>query len=437
MRRLVLTSLTLSIAAAVAASMAVSMAACQVRGEVTGEFTCVEDPRCPDGFSCVSGTCVETDGTPAAACATTNQLSTSFDGTMLPWWADEYTENGGANAVNGGDLVMTVPANAPQAYTQVHTYAHYDLRGRALEFEVPQVGGRTTEVGLEDPSGVEVYFGMTEGKMFIYSKGRRLVERPYSATGDRWWRIRADGVNAVWETSQDGVAWNHLGTDVSPIDLAWVQVKLSMQGGMNLPAATARWAAISPTVDPAIAWCPLSSWTESMTDNMLAPYADYYGEGCTVVESGGALKVSASMRRTTCVAYSTRPLDARDSTLAMEVTRAPEPGWTRISLSDRGDRNIISMYSDDEFHFYVEANNGNPSEGTAPIKPDHRFWRIVLATPQVRFEASTDGKAWDQLFSISAPMLDASALFMERAVYVEDNGTGPLPTTGSFGARIR
>lgn len=426
-----------SIAAAWAAAVLLA-AGCQVRGEVTGQFSCVEDPRCPEGFRCVGGTCVEDSGiTPEQECATTDQLSTTFDGAALPWWAEQYVENGGTVAVTGGEVVMTVPANTANSRAQIGSYAHFDLRGRAIVLEVPLVGGRTTEVQLEDPTGAEVYFGMHEGNMFMYSKGRVVKERPYAAATDRWWRARAEGQKLVIETSPDGAEWTELGSDVAPLDLGWVEIEMSLQGGNNIPAATARWSTVTPGVDPSIKWCPMSSWTESITDNALAPHSGYYGQDCTVVESGGALKISVKSKPEYCVVYSTRPVDARDSEMTIEVTPAPEPGWTRIALSDRGDKNIVSMYSDAIFHFYVEANNNEVLNATGELKASYRYWRIVLAAPQVRFEASADRQTWEPLASANAPMLDATALFMERTVYTDSSGNNNLPSTATFGALLR
>jgi hypothetical protein len=436
MRRLHLRSFaSLSIVAMLAA---LSLAGCQVRGEVTGQFSCVEDLRCPEGFTCVDGACVQKiDVEPEQVCGTTDQLSTSFDGAMLPWWAEQYVENGGTVAVTGGEVVMTVPANTASSRAQIGSYAHYDLRGRAFVLEVPQVGGRTTEVELEDPSGAEVYFGMHEGNMFLYAKGRVVKERPYSAVMDRWWRARADGQKLILETSPDGASWTELASDVAPIDFGWVQVEMSLQGAANVPAGTARWSTITPNVDPTIKWCTMASWTESITDNTLAPHSGTYGQDCTVVESGGALKISVQRKPEYCVVYSNRPVDARDSEMTIEVTPAPEPGWTRIALSDRGDKNIVSMYSDAELHFYVEANNNELLNSTTVLKPSYRFWRIALAGPQVRFEASSDGQNWESLASANAPMLDATALVMERTVYTDNSGNNNLPSTATFGALIR
>jgi hypothetical protein len=440
MRRPVPLSFSTVRAAAFAISASALLVACQVKGDVVGQFTCVDDPACPDGMSCMVGVCVE-PGEQAKDCGTINQIGTTFDGNTLPWWADTYFQAGGAATVSGGDLVMTIPANMTKSRAQVSTYALFAMRGKGLEFEVPQVGGVTTEVGLFDPSGAEVFFGMTGNEMFVHSKGRFIngSKQPYSAVKHRWWRMRLDGSTAIWETSADRATWDAWATDPAPLDFGWVRVELSLQGAeTNQAAATARWSSINASVDNTISWCPMSTWIESTTDNILAPHSDTYGNDCVVKESDGVLMVSATKRSAYCVVYSNRPIDARDSTYAFPVQAAAEPGWTRIAMADKADRNIVSMYADNQLHFYIEVNDKQLIDKPEDFNPlVEKFWRIVLQGVNVSFETSPDGNAWTSKLLISAPGLDLSAMFMERTVFTDESGANNFPTTATFGARIR
>ncbi len=428
-----------------AAGLALALVAgCEVKGELVGEFTCAENPACPTGMTCQAGVCVQSGGSgeePAGQCATVDQLATNFDGTTLPPWADTYVQAGGTNTVTGGELVMSIPANMPKSRAQISSSARYDLRGKNLTFEVPKVGGETTEVGLYDASGGEAYFGMTGGEIFVYSKGRYIPgsKQPYDAAKHRWWRMRTDGPNASWETSADGTAWDAWVTDTAPLDFAWIRVELSIQGrDMNQAADSARWSSINFGADSTIKWCPLSSWNESMTDNVLGPHTGYYGDNCTVRESEGTLKISATARPTYCTAYSNRPVDATNATYAFPVQAAPEPGWTRIALIDRGDRNIIGMYADNLLHFYVEANDRRVIDVEQPFdRQMETHWRIVLSGSDVSFETSPDAVTWTRRQSVSAPALDTHAMYMERTVFTDESGNNNFPTTATFGARIR
>ncbi len=420
-------------------------AACQVKGDLQGAFSCADDPTCPSGMTCVADVCVMAGGDggvdPMGECATIDQLATNFDGNVIPPWADTYVQAGGALAVNNGELVMSIPANMNKSRAQLSSNARYDLRGKELKFEVPKVGGETTEVGLYDATGGEAYFGMTGGEIFVYSKGRFIQgsKQPYDAAKHRWWRMRTDGLNAIWETSADGAAWDAWVTDTAPIDFAWVKVEISIQGkDANQTADTARWSSINFGADNTVKWCSLASWNESMTDNVLGPHTGYYGDNCTVTESNGALKISISARPSYCTAYSNRPVDATNATYAFPVQAAPEPGWTRIALIDKGDRNIIGMYADNRLHFYVEANDQRIIDLDQPFNPQtETFWRIVLSGDEVSFETSPDGTTWTRRQRVSAPSLDAKAMYMERTVFTDESGNNNFPTTATFGARIR
>jgi hypothetical protein len=432
MRRLLLCTIALA-----------AIGACQVRGDLTGPFTCVEDPACPDGFTCVSGVCMEDaepDGGPMQTepCGLSDQLSTSFDGNTLPAWAEQpYVPDGGTVAVSGGDLVMTVLANDRDSRAQLASYALLDMSGRAITIEVSAVAGATTEVGLLDPSDAEVYYGVTEGDMFVFSKGRFLQRRPYSATADRWWRVREEGTTMIWETSPDGAAWVFLASDASPINTRWVRLELSLQAGAATPAGTARWGSINLGVDSTVKWCSLATLEESLTDGTLAPTTGVYGRGCTATESGGKLLLTGSDHGVNCVAYTTRPVDVRDSTLAMEIGASLHPGGTRIGFADWAGRNYVSMEAKDKLYFYVEADDVDVLNAqVARNDATQKFWRIVFAGTQIRFEVSPDGTTWNLAAQApDVPTFDGSALFMERSMYIEENG--PLPTTSTFGARIR
>ncbi len=431
MRRLLLCTIALA-----------TFCACQVRGDLAGQFACVDDPTCPDGFVCEQGVCKNSEGPDGGPvqegpCATSDQLGTTFDGAALPTWSEQpYLRGDGTVAVAGGELVMNIPANRSEARAQISSYAHHDMRGKAITFEVPAVGGVTTEAGLLDPSGAEVYWGMTEGDMFVYSKGRMLKRRSYSATNDRWWRVREEGQTMIWETSPDGAAWTLFASDSAPIDTAWVRLELSLQGGNMTPAATARWASISAGVDSTVKWCSLAGYQESLTDNDLAPSAGYYGNNCTAVEQDGKLLVTGAEHDVSCVVYTNRPLDVRGAAVAMEIGASAYPGGTRISFGDFASRHYLSMEAKDKLYFYIEAEDNRVFDASSPRDDaSQKYWRVAFSGAQIRFDVSADAVTWTTLQQTTVPTFDASAMYFERGMYIEP--AGPLPVTSTFGALLR
>lgn len=421
----------------------VSIAACQVKGEVAGAFLCAESSECPSGMSCVDSVCASGSDGPDGGmkdepCATTDQLATSFEGAMRPTWFsdDQYTPNGGTITFTNGEMVMTVPANNGEARAIISSYATYDLRGRSLEFEVPVVGGATTEIGLLDPSDADVFFGMTEGNMFIYSKGRYLTRStPYSAVNHRWWRVREESGVLIFDTSPNRTDWTEIGRDASPLNAAYVQLEFGLYGGAGTAAGTARWASVSPGADATAKWCKLASFPENLTDGVLPPTTGWYGNGCVATEENGKLKLVGTEHDKNCVIYSTRPVDARDSTYAMEVTASPYPGGSRIGFADAKYRNYITMEAKDRLYIYVEANDRDVLSYSTTRDELKKFWRIVFSGATIRFERSADNMTWDIVTQLNEPSFDASALFLERSMYVEP--AGPLPATTFFGPLIR
>ncbi len=432
MRRLALSTIAL-----------VSIVACQVRGEVAGAFLCAESSECPSGMSCLDGVCSSGSGGPDGGmqegpCATTDQVATTFDGAVRPTWLsdNQYTPNGGTITFTNGEMVMTVPANSDGARAVVRSYAAYDLRGRSLEFEVPLVGGVTTEIGLLDPSDADVFFGMIEGNIYFYSKGRYVTRStPYSAVNHRWWRIREDSGVMIFDTSPDRTDWTELGRDSSPLNAAYVQLEFGLYGGLNIPAGTARWSGVSPGTDATPNWCKLASFPESLTDGVLPPTTNWIGDGCEATEENGKLKLVGNQHNVNCVIHSTRPVDAREGTYAMEVTASPYPGGTSIGFADAKHRNYMTMEAKSRLNVYVEANDREVLSFSTTRDDLKKFWRIVFSGATIRFERSADNVSWELVTQLNEPSFDASALFLERSMSVEP--AGPLPATSYFGALIR
>jgi hypothetical protein len=399
---------------------------CQVNGEVTGAFSCTDDPRCPAGYSCVGGKCV----VPTAACATSDQLSTQFDGAAVPPWAAPRSFAGGTVAVVAG-----IPGNASAG---VDSKVAYDLRSRTIEFEVTAVGGDTTAIGLIDTSGAAVDLGVTQGtRIFALSKGRTVIERLYSPVNDRWWRFRTDGPDLVWETSSDRASWTLLAKDFAPLDLQWVIVRfaLSANGG---PAGSARLSAVNPGRESSVNWCPLSSWTESFNDGLAPPYSKVYGERCDVAEVGGKLTMTTTGLPGSCFQRSNRPLDARDGSIASEVLPAGPSIATGMTLNDDASANFISMEATDMLRFRVRAAGTDVFNASVALDPSaQRFWRLAQAGTMVRFEVSGDAATWQTLASTNVPTLDASAMFIERSTYIEAPASIPTSTTAAFGELLR
>lgn len=409
-----------------------TLMACQVDGELDGQFRCSENPSCPDGYQCVAGLCVGIQPG-LTACATPDLLATAFDDAQ---WLDAMDRNvspGGSAAIVGGELVLQAPpANNQGAW--VKSKAAFDLRGRALVVEVTQVGGRYAEIELDDPSNAQVYMGVAEGKLYAYGKGRKLAERPYSDTQDRWWRLREESGSVFWDTSPDGETWTAMAQDLAPVDAAWVEVGFGVES--SGAAATARFATVTPPGPSTSAeprWCPASTWRQSFSDGIKGPEENDDANNCTQTEAGGVLTfTTGAAGESYCGRYSARPVDARDAVLTFEVVPASSPTYTTFTLQSPDDKNRVQIEAQNELSFDIRAAGVDVFSGSAALDAaTQRFWRLTLAGANVRFETSATGASWDLRGSTTVPTLDASSMFIERELYI--NGSNTAVRTAQFG----
>lgn len=407
------------------AILAAGLAACQVNDALEGQFRCSKNPSCPDDYACVAGLCVgkEPGLTP---CAQPDLLATTFDD---PKWLESMEVNasqGSSVAITGGELVLQVPATNNYS-ASVESRAAVDLRDREVVVEATLVGGRYAEIGLEDPSRAQVYMGVADGKLYAYSKGRKLAERPYVPAQDRWWRLRSQGTTLFWESSPDALTWTTLGQDVAPVDLAWVTVDFGLESSGT--AATARFSALNPTADGTARWCPAVAWRQSFSDNVLGPEERQSNNNCTQSEADGLLTfTTGATGESYCGRYSARPVDARDATFTFEVSHSGAPAYTTFTLLSPDRKHRIQVEAQDDLSFDIRAANLDVFSGNAVLDaPNQRFWRVSLSGANVRFETSADGATWETRGSTSVPTLDASAMFIERETYV--NSTSMVRTT--------
>lgn len=409
------------------------LSACQVRSDLEGEFACVADPRCPEGLSCIAGKCVTmAEPVPQPTCATTDQLATAFDGSKRPVWADPPRVSADSTfRVTGGEMVMTVPALPRDSEVHIESTYLLDLQQRSIEVEVTSIGGGITEIGLRDATGAEVTMGVISDDLFAYAKGRFLATRPYSPTTDRWWRMRDDGEDLMFETSSDRAVWNLLSQDRVPIDSGWVYFFLNLltNGG---PAGTARFSTINPGVDSTTVWCPAATWTDAFSDGKLEPEFLNFQDNCSISEASGTLAMTVRGNPAGCGLKSGRPVDARDAILTFKMTPAVAPAITSFALFDASNDNRIVIEASDVLRFTVVAAGVQVFDTSAVRTPAAQvFWRIALSGPTVRFDTSPDATTWTTLASTVAPSLDASALQIERRTEVASPITAAL--TSSFG----
>lgn len=363
-------------------------------------------------------------------CATADLWSTTFDDTK---WLDlmevDLPPVGGAVTVDAGDLVLTSSPN-PDNNTRVSSDTTFDLTLTPLVVEVSKVGGEFTEIALYDYTGKDVYFGVTNGDLFVHANDRFLARRPYVAQQDRWWRVRSEDNLMIFETSPDGSNWTLFTQDLSPLQLQWTGVVLQIGSAGRVD--TARISTINPNPSPLARWCAVSTWRDDFRDGQLEIEADTSRNNCAASEAEGLLTFTTGTGEAYCGHYSRRPLDLRDSTVTLLVTPAAAPAYTSVTFVSAKDRQRIQLEAQGDLDFDVRSNGVNLYSGGGPLpSTGPQYWRLSLAGPQLRIETSLDGQTWELRTSTMVPSLDASAMAIEREVYINSSNT--LVRTAQFG----
>lgn len=408
---------------------AVIGAACQTSDELDGQFRCERNAACPADYRCVAGLCV--GAVPGVTpCATVDLWASTFDDTR---WLDlmdiDLPTVGGAVTVDAGDLVLTSSPNADTT-TRVSSDTTFDLTLTPLVLEMAKVGGAVTEVAMSDFTGEDVYFGVTDGQLFVHANSRFLARRPYAPLQDRWWRVRSQDNLLIFETSPDGAAWTSFAQDLTPLQLQWTAITLQIISAGS--ADTARIATINPDPSPLARWCAASTWRDDFRDGQLEIEADTSTNNCTITEVDGTLTFTTGVGEAYCGHYSRRPIDLRDGTVTLFVTPAPAPAYSTITFVSAKERNRIQLEAQSDLDFDVRSLGVNLYSGGAPLpSTGPQYWRLSLAGPQLRIETSLDGQAWDLRTSTMVPTLDASAMFLLREVYINNGNT--MARTAQFG----
>lgn len=147
------------------------------------------------------------------------RLVDDFDGSVVgPIW----TNNPGPGVVTvtetGGDLVFAPRAMMP-GYDGVHTIAPIDVRGTIVHIDAKQaLNPGPGEISFVARMAADV---LTDNYYLIFASDGYIGFRvrvgaddqtggPYSAMGDRYWRMRfeASGATMAFETSGNDVDWS-------------------------------------------------------------------------------------------------------------------------------------------------------------------------------------------------------------------------------------
>lgn len=403
--------------------LALSATGCSAGEPPEGEFQCFDDPRCPEGRTCLAGVCVA-EGTIAPPCATVDQLATSFD--QMPPGTVLETKMGGVAGIGQGSLNLETPSAERFAYTRLRWLAARDLRDRPLIVEVPAIGGSATELVLDDLSTFDVdkrgaYVGVHGGgdTIEVYAHENPVDARPYQPVNHRWWRVSAQGASLVYDTSPNGENWSRLTSHPTTLALDFVLVSIRAAHHNQAIGGIAKIASVNDGRDASQPFCKTDTIQDSFDDGRAAPLWRSMSSGCTTSEGGKLAFAVAGDTAAVCRYATTRPFDLRGVWLTAKVVPANTPGITRLELASDDAADVITM---EKFPagLRLAARNDGASllDRTVPYRADvHRYWRVGLGPDgRLHFAASRDGEDFADLAAIDAPSFDGSALTLDLSL---------------------
>lgn len=393
------------------------------------QYQCGAGERCPEGQSCVAGVCMQAqDGPPGDAdgdagtdadldgsvtpmvCGNLSLLRDTFDqsGPGALWW--DWSDTGSSVAETGGELVVDLPANA-DAYAGYEASHFYDLHGGALEVQVDEVSdantilevrnhlGHTAQLTVEGSDVVAVTFNFAGAGIY--------VQRAWNPA-ERFWRIREEDGDMVWELSTDRVGWSELHRRALPFDVRHVRGLVSA-GGSAPAASRARFEDVNLNGSTA-RFCPSEMLIDDFAATPLGPIWDPYASAnCTVAESGGNLVLTYTgmtsssfcglsanhlwdMSRGNGLVIDGSVFPDRPNFVSYFQANQPGNGPTRVEFTVDGTQLEVRSYVDD---VSVDARSV-PNNRTT-----HRYWRLRGEGNTAIFDTSPDRTTWNELHRIA------------------------------------
>lgn len=410
-------------------------------------YRCGEGDRCPAGQSCVAGVCtadpdtdaaIDPDGAvPAGVCGNLSLLRDTFDGvdTGGPWYP--FDDTGAMVAEANGALVIDLPAGM-NVYAGYQSAYVYDLHGGAIETEVLEVSAVNTILEVRGLGGENAQLVQDRGAiyagLFNVPEGGTLFQRTWNPA-ERFWRIREDAGDMVWELSTDRQTWTELHRRALPFDVAHVRGTVSA-GGPSVAANRARFADVNVNGTTA-RFCPVGDFRDDFTAAPFTPQWDSYdGPGCTIAEQGGDLVMTftGTGGNSFCGLNSLHiwdlteggmvvdgsPFPSQPSFVSYVQAAAPGDGATRVELIVDGTTFEVRSYVD----------GAQQATRTAVVdRVVHKFWRIGAADAATAvFDTSRDGVNWAEFERIGVPW-DLSAIEVSL-------GAGNYGTTNAVTIRL-
>jgi len=398
-------------------------------------YQCGEGGRCPDGQSCVAGVCTlapdaldapgddggssvdaSTDASPLPlVCGNLGLLSDTFDVDGPGAFFSAFNDSGATVAEGGGQLVVDINANSG-AFAGYRSAFFYDLHSGGLELAVAEVTRDLTILEVRNHLGNSAQLAVqgtdVYAALFNVSGAGTLAQRAWDPT-EKYWRIREEGGDMVWELSRDRLTWSTLHRRALPFDVAHVVGLVSGGGDATLPSR-ARFDDVNLTPSAA-RFCSADELHDDFATAPLGPtWEPYTSTGCTIVEAGGNLVMAyTAVNNNSFCGLTALHLWNLSSGTGLVIEGAPFPNRNNFvsyfqALKPGDDRTRVEITLDGNL---LEARSyvNEVAVAVATVTNDrvaHRWWRLRGLANAAIMETSPDKITWNELLrtNVSFPL---------------------------------
>jgi hypothetical protein len=371
------------------------------------------------------------------------------DGLQDPLWT-VTNGSGGTTTETGGQLVVGVGTLSYSVAGYISRYFH-DFRDGDASVEVVSLPPDPEPVilfQLERPGSNRIYFHKNGGNLSARKEAGGvdaiLKTVPYDPTEHRFWRIRNQGDEVLWETSATGdkdvaTEWTTIAKHslAGLFDLDWMRPRLYMDSDAAPMGATAIFDNMDFRGAGRDSYCRVETLADGFDeDERSDKWLFSVGNGGATARQFGGQQVLTHAAATTTSYYNfdtSHLLDMLDGAVSVELAQAVNPGRAYLRVLGEGTRMELLLIDGMLELQYDEGMGGQTVGMPTMYEPTaHRWLRLRNDAGTAYWEVSADGMTWNDLGLLSPTPVDFSEPVQVRFGSSTPDGNPDLPPVVLF-----
>lgn len=359
----------------------------------------------------------DTDGgTPAESCRQPGCPGRCVPGGFGDEFEDTSAGNGwgtlvgpGGTAAEGGGTLTLQPGMDDEVIYQTVLFYPLDRMSAEVAVTIDDPAARS-EVCL---MGVDPVFDrftvcQTESELRLHSGTGAAMSLPYDAAAHRYWRVRREREEVVFDTSPDGSTWTEIGRGETAVSTS-VAIRLTANA-WSLPTAGTtytldhlRIGTPRRTDGNAVGCAPSGLFDDFGDDDPEPLWSSLIQNGSIVMESSGNMVVAPPWDATAGGRSAARTIDLWDMEdgavlVELDVTLSGDDSTCGIDMD--GIDGTRAGFAINDGELFPRTAEGTVSAGMVPYEPaQHRWLRLREAAGTTHWEVSADGTAWTAIHS--------------------------------------